>query len=41
MLHTPKFHHIHLNSVDPDSAIGFYTQQFRSTAKGAGAAFRH
>src|SRR5947209_6133279 len=34
MLPTPKFHHIHLNSVDPDTAIGFYTRQFPSTAKG-------
>jgi catechol 2,3-dioxygenase-like lactoylglutathione lyase family enzyme len=34
MLATPKFHHIHLNSVDPDKAIGFYTQRFPSTARG-------
>ena len=31
MLTTPGFHHLHLNSVDPDSAIGFYTRQFPST----------
>ncbi len=39
MLPTPKFHHIHLNSVDPASAIGFYTQQFPSTAKGSWGGF--
>ena len=33
MLPTPKFHHLHLNSTDPDAAINFYTQQFPSTAK--------
>lgn len=35
MLPTPKFHHLHLNSTDPDAAINFYTQQFPSTAKGS------
>ena len=39
MLSTPKFHHLHLNSVDPDAAIGFYTQQFSSTAKGSWGGF--
>jgi catechol 2,3-dioxygenase-like lactoylglutathione lyase family enzyme len=34
MLATPKFHHLHLNSTDPDSAIDFYVRQFPSTAKG-------
>jgi catechol 2,3-dioxygenase-like lactoylglutathione lyase family enzyme len=34
MLSAPKFHHLHLNSVDPDTAIDFYTRQFPSTAKG-------
>jgi catechol 2,3-dioxygenase-like lactoylglutathione lyase family enzyme len=34
MLPTPGFHHIHLNSVDPDAAIGFYTRQFPSTSAG-------
>jgi catechol 2,3-dioxygenase-like lactoylglutathione lyase family enzyme len=34
MLPTPKFHHLHLNSTDPDAAIEFYTRQFPSTAKG-------
>lgn len=33
MLPTPTFHHVHLNSADPDAAIGFYTRQFASTAK--------
>jgi len=35
MLPTPGFHHLHLNSVDPDRAIDFYTRQFPSTAKGS------
>ena len=39
MLTTPKFHHIHLNSVDPDAAILFYTRQFPSTAKGRWGGF--
>jgi catechol 2,3-dioxygenase-like lactoylglutathione lyase family enzyme len=34
MLPPPGFHHLHLNSVDPDAAIAFYTRQFPSTAKG-------
>ena len=34
MLPTPAFHHLHLNSADPDAAIGFYTRQFPSTSKG-------
>jgi catechol 2,3-dioxygenase-like lactoylglutathione lyase family enzyme len=29
----PGFHHLHLNSVDPEAAIGFYTRQFPTTAK--------
>jgi catechol 2,3-dioxygenase-like lactoylglutathione lyase family enzyme len=33
MLPSPGFHHLHLNSVDPDLAIDFYTRQFPSTAK--------
>ncbi len=33
MLSTPGFHHLHLNSVDPDAAIDFYTRQFPTTAK--------
>src|SRR5437764_6615048 len=34
MLPKPGFHHLHLNSVDPDAAIDFYTRQFPSTRKG-------
>src|SRR5919109_3153856 len=33
MLSVPGFHHLHLNSRDPDAAIAFYTRQFPSTAK--------
>jgi catechol 2,3-dioxygenase-like lactoylglutathione lyase family enzyme len=29
----PSFHHLHLNSLDPDAAIAFYVRQFPSTAK--------
>jgi catechol 2,3-dioxygenase-like lactoylglutathione lyase family enzyme len=32
-LPAPGFHHLHLNAVDPDAAIAFYTRQFPSTAK--------
>jgi catechol 2,3-dioxygenase-like lactoylglutathione lyase family enzyme len=32
MLSVPGFHHLHLNSLDPQAAIAFYTQQFPSTA---------
>src|SRR5499427_2126531 len=39
MLPTPKFHHLHLNSTDPDCAIDFYTRQFPSTAKGSWGGF--
>jgi catechol 2,3-dioxygenase-like lactoylglutathione lyase family enzyme len=35
MLATPGFHHLHLNSVDPDAAIDFYARQFPSTRKGS------
>ena len=28
MLATPGFHHLHLNAIDPDAAIDFYTRQF-------------
>lgn len=30
---TPTFHHLHLNSADPDTAIDFYTKRFPSTSK--------
>ena len=39
MLPTPKFHHLHLKSTDPDAAIAFYTKQFRSTSKGSWGGF--
>ena len=32
-LPAPGFHHLHLNSVDPDAAIDFYTKEFPSTSK--------
>jgi catechol 2,3-dioxygenase-like lactoylglutathione lyase family enzyme len=31
MLPAPGFHHLHLNSVDPDAAIEFYTRRFPTT----------
>src|SRR6202140_5161992 len=39
MLPTPGFHHLHLNSVDPDAAIDFYSKQFPSTSKTTFAGF--
>ena len=33
-LATPGFHHLHLNSVNPEAAIAFYTRQFASTSAG-------
>src|SRR5712691_9443593 len=33
MLIPPSFHHLHLNSVDPDAAIDFYTRQFATTSR--------
>jgi len=33
VLTTPTFHHLHLNSVDPDAAIDFYTEQFTTTSR--------
>ena len=32
-LPTPGFHHLHLNSVNPEAAIDFYARQFPSTKK--------
>ena len=29
----PGFHHLHLNSINPEAAIDFYTKQFPSTSK--------
>jgi catechol 2,3-dioxygenase-like lactoylglutathione lyase family enzyme len=37
MLPTPSFHHLHLNSVDPDAAIDFYVKQFPTSSKGTWA----
>jgi catechol 2,3-dioxygenase-like lactoylglutathione lyase family enzyme/predicted enzyme related to lactoylglutathione lyase len=33
----PLFHHLHLNSVDPDAALAFYTAQFSTTSKASWA----
>src|SRR5205085_10151299 len=33
VLPPPGFHHLHLNSVNPDAAIVFYTKQFPTTSK--------
>ena len=33
MLPAPGFHHLHLNSVDPDAAVDFYVRQFPTSAK--------
>jgi catechol 2,3-dioxygenase-like lactoylglutathione lyase family enzyme len=32
-LPTPGFHHLHLLSTNPDSAVAWYTRQFKSTSK--------
>jgi len=39
MLAAPGFHHLHLNSVDPERAIEFYTRQFPSASKGSWGGF--
>jgi hypothetical protein len=39
MLPPPGFHHLHLNSVDPDAAISFYARQFPSTTKASWGGF--
>jgi catechol 2,3-dioxygenase-like lactoylglutathione lyase family enzyme len=33
MLPPPGFHHLHLNSIDPDAAIDFYVRQFPTSAR--------
>jgi len=33
-LPTPGFHHLHLNSVNPEAAVDFYTKEFPTTSKG-------
>ena len=32
-LPAPEFHHLHLNSMNPEAAIDFYTRQFPATSK--------
>jgi hypothetical protein len=39
MLPAPGFHHLHLNSVNPDAAIDFYLRQFPTTAKASWGGF--
>ncbi len=34
MLPAPRFHHLHLRSIDPDSAIEFYVRQFSTCESG-------
>jgi catechol 2,3-dioxygenase-like lactoylglutathione lyase family enzyme len=34
-LPTPGFHHLHLNSTNPEAAIDFYTRAFPSTSRGS------
>jgi len=38
-LPAPGFHHLHLNSVNPDAAIEFYIKQFPSTSRSSVAGF--
>src|SRR6202047_1528930 len=38
-LGAPGFHHLHLNSMNPDAAIEFYMRQFPSTTKASVAGF--
>jgi catechol 2,3-dioxygenase-like lactoylglutathione lyase family enzyme len=33
-LETPRFHHLHLNVVDPDAELSFYTTRFQTTSRG-------
>src|SRR5438309_8375137 len=33
MLPAPSFHHLHLNSVDPEAAIDFYVRRFPASVK--------
>ena len=39
MLPAPGFHHLHLNSVDPDAAIAFYVEQFPTSSKTSWSGF--
>jgi len=38
-LPAPGFHHLHLNSTNPDAAIAFYVKEFPSTSKTAWGGF--
>ena len=38
-LAAPGFHHLHLNSTNPDAAIAFYTKAFPSTSKSTWGGF--
>src|SRR5258705_5572223 len=38
-LPVPGFHHLHLNSMNPDAAIEFYMKQFPSTTRASVAGF--
>jgi catechol 2,3-dioxygenase-like lactoylglutathione lyase family enzyme len=38
-LAAPGFHHLHLNSVDPDAAIDFYVRQFPTSGKASWGGF--
>src|SRR5262245_16964398 len=33
MLPAPGFHHLHLNSVDPEAAVAFYARRFPTSSK--------
>lgn len=33
MVPPPRFHHLHLNSVDPEAAIDFYVEQFTTSSR--------
>jgi catechol 2,3-dioxygenase-like lactoylglutathione lyase family enzyme len=33
VLPAPSFHHLHLNSVDPDAAIAFYAARFPTSTR--------
>ena len=39
MLAAPGFHHLHLNSLDPEAAIAFYIEQFPTSAKTSWSGF--
>jgi hypothetical protein len=39
VLPAPGFHHLHLNSVNPQAAIDFYLRQFPSTSRGSWGGF--